>query len=88
MPQSTRNAGQEDTIFIIVTNRVLEEEERRHSQHKDSRPLPKTPPNMPLPFSLVCGVCTVLPNHHAPLKKYHRFFIGRTVGTTVIAPSG
>ena len=38
----------DDTILdTIMTNRVLDKEGRCHPQQKDSRPLPKTPPNTP-----------------------------------------
>jgi hypothetical protein len=52
-PQSTKIAGDDGTISVIVTKRVLGKEERLHPRQQDSRPLPKTPPDIPCIFFCV-----------------------------------
>ena len=78
MPQSTEIVGDDCTISVIVTIRILGKEERRHPWQQDSRPLPKTPPDTPCNFFCVLKARAAHIIHSAWSQKYRRFHVDRT----------
>jgi hypothetical protein len=55
-PQSTKIAGDDGTISIIVTKCVLGEEGRRHPRQQDSQPLPRPLLSRPVSFFVSAGL--------------------------------
>jgi hypothetical protein len=77
-PQSTKIAGDDGTISVIVTKRVLGEEGCRHPRQQDSQPFPKTPSDTPCIFWGVCGAGAARIVHHKRYPKYQQFHVNRT----------
>ena len=91
--QSTKIAGDDGTISVIVTKRVLIKEGHCHPRQQDSRPFPKNIPDTPcIPFLCVLMAWAAHCIHCAASQKYQRFHVNHVQSfgwpLTITAPSG